>query len=219
MKSRGEERRAARQRQEDYIRRLIDLTHALDHARLVIRADKTVEAWKEQMIARVIPAYMELRDMYHDQVAIKTTGKPFFREDEEIIQNLRKMSWWFQAFCGEYSRHKELLAGDQQNRLRFSKNYDEGRDLWPRLNLLPFLQDFLLDPEVDPEPVRDRNTVALSDSGTYGDFRAAYADALADMRMEFSIPKKRQPYTSPTSPRSEPARLGSLVAGRYRIPG
>lgn len=233
MKSRGEERQAARQRQGDYIRRLIDLAHDLDQARLLIRADKTVDAWAEQMNVRVIPAYMELRDMYHDQMAIQATGKPFFRKDEDIIQDLKKMGWWFHAFCSEYSRHKELFAVDQRNLLRFLRNYDDRRDLWPKLDRLPLLQDYLYDPNFDPEPAKERNDPALSDLDTYHyeDFRAYYLDALTCMRMEFSKPRKRQPKTrkwervepsmgtlsSFPSRRGEPLGLGSQAAKPYDL--
>lgn len=220
-KSRRDERQAARQRQENYIRRLIDLTHDLDHARLLIRADKTLDAWAEQMSARVIPAYMKLRDMYHEQVDVQATGKSFFRKDEEIIRNLENMGDWFRAFCSEYSGHKELLVDDQRNRIRFRRDCDEGRDLWPKLNRLPVLRDYVYDPVWDPEPADARNNLFTSD--TYDEFRADYLAALTCMRMEFSKPRKRQRKThkghrpsgslaAASRPRREYRGLGSQAA-------
>lgn len=219
MKARRDQQRAARQRKEEHIRRLINLTHDLDHARLLLRASRSMEAWSEQMITRIIPAYTELRDMYHDHVTVRATGKPFFRHDEEIMENLEYMGSWFNELCTEYSRHKKLLSGSLRNPLRGRRDSSGAKDLWPYLHKLPHLFYFVVDEhdEADYENVLTKLEEEyefgqrIFIDRTYRAFRQRYLDTLWSMRLEFSKARLQWPVVGR---RSFPERVPmSMAAG------
>ena len=75
-------REALRDRQVGFIRRLVDVSHGVELARVLIRANRSVRMWTEQMNQRVIVAHIELRDIGHDA---RTAATPVFASWEEKI--------------------------------------------------------------------------------------------------------------------------------------
>jgi hypothetical protein len=55
-----------RDRRYDFISTLVEVSHYIDTAKLVIRANRSVKSWTEMVNHRIIPAQSRLRNMIHD---------------------------------------------------------------------------------------------------------------------------------------------------------
>lgn len=165
LRAREAELTAARERRESHVRRLIDLTHDVDLARLLISANRSVKSWSEQMIDRVIPAYTELRDLEHDQKTASAAGEPIFAFEARILEHFQGMNGWLQALCTEFANNKKDLAELQ---LEAENDRSKQDEVWSRMQALPFLGDLVREGE------------------THGKFRATYKQVLTLMRSELS---------------------------------
>lgn len=165
LRAKEGELREVRERRESHLRRLIDLTHDVDLARLLISANRSVKSWSEQMIDRVIPAYTELRDLTHDQKTASAAGEPIFASEAKILEGIHGMDDWLQALCTEFANTKKDLS-----ELQLKAEHDRSMqdEVWARMQALPFLGDLVLDGE------KHRN------------FRRTYKVVLTQMRSELS---------------------------------
>jgi hypothetical protein len=165
LRAREGELRAVRERRESHVRRLIDLTHEIDLARLLISANRSVKSWSEQMIDRVIPAYTELRDLAHDQKTASAAGESIFASEAKILESVQDMNGWLQALCTEFANTKKDLSELQ---LKAENDRSMQDDVWARMQALLFLGDLVRDGE------KHRN------------FRETYKVVLTLMRSELS---------------------------------
>jgi hypothetical protein len=166
LRTKEVELKTARERREAHVRRLIDLTHEVDLARLLISANRSVKSWSEQMIDRVIPAYTDLRDLAHDQKTASAAGQPVFTfEARTILEGLQGMNDWLKALCTEFASNKKELSELQRVAENDRSRQDE---VWARMQALPLLGDLVRDGE------------------THGRFRSTYKEVLTLMRSELS---------------------------------
>jgi hypothetical protein len=159
--------RASRDRKESHVRRLIDLTHDVDLARLLISANRSVKTWSDQMSTRVIPAYTELRDLQHDHKTAVAAKQPIFVHETEISKGLQDMGDWFSALSKEFAENKKSLSELQRLAEDDRTRQDE---LWETMKLLPLLRDIVND-----------------EGPRYGEFRKSYVTVLTIMRAELSV--------------------------------
>jgi hypothetical protein len=165
LRARERELKATREQRESHVRRLIDLTHEVDLARLLISANRSVKSWSEQMIDRVIPAYTELRDLAHDQKTASAAGEPIFSFEAKILEDFQGMNGWLQALCTEFANNKKELSELQ---LKAENDRSKQDEVWARMQALPFLGDLVRDGE------------------KHGQFRAKYRAVLTLMRSEMA---------------------------------
>lgn len=167
LREREADRRSSRDRKESHVRRLIDLTHNVDLARLLISANRSVKTWSVEMSNSVLPAYTELRDLKHDFQTAAAAHQPVFERQEEITAGIQGMVRWFSGLSEEYAENKKALS-----ELQHSAENDRGRqaEVWQKMQELPFLGDL-----VSEEP-----------SPRYGDFRKSYLHVLTIMRSELA---------------------------------
>lgn len=133
LKAKNAEERAAQARREDHIRRLIDITHDVDLARLLIWANRSADSWSEQMAGRIIPAYTKMRDLSHDLKTAQQAGRPDFADWTKILPELLSMNEWLNNLCLEFAERQNTLGQRRQ-----------GRE-WKEMLALPLLGDIVRD--------------------------------------------------------------------------
>lgn len=156
----------ARKRQLDHLARLISLTQQVDVAKTLISANRSVNTWSGQMNERIIPAYIELRGLLHDQETAKRSKTPIFGS-LSIRELMAGMKDYLSGLVVEYSEHKKGLS---ERQLAAEKDRSLQDAVWIELQALQFLGDLVADGE------------------RYGDFRDAYVQAATEMRASLSLP-------------------------------
>jgi hypothetical protein len=155
---------ALRDQQAGFIHRLIDVSHQVELARVLVSANRSVRTWSEQVNERLIVAFIELRDIRHDERTATAAGSPAFRSWERICPAIQTMETYLRQLVDEFAMHNEELAELQIQADRDQSRQDE---MWERLRALPCLGDL------------------VSDAGLrYGEFRSAYGNALTAMRSD-----------------------------------
>jgi len=138
IQAQKQEQDALRQRREALIRRLIDLTHEVDLARLLISANRSVKTWSEQMILKIIPAFTELRDLAHDLKTAEKAGTPIFDSTNKICKELTDVNVWFNALCDEFANNKKELSELQR---QAERDRERQTEVWAKMQRLPLLED------------------------------------------------------------------------------
>jgi hypothetical protein len=156
LKTKNSDERAVEARREDYVRRLIDITHDVDLARLLIFANRSVTSWSEQMTGRIIPSYTAMRDLTHDLKTAQQAGRPVFIDWAKILLELLSMNEWLKKLCLEFAERRERLSPLKQD------------EEWEAMLTLPLLGDL------------------VRDESLYGEFRETYTLVLASMRQELN---------------------------------
>jgi hypothetical protein len=90
MERRRTQEAQRRERQRSYVRRLVDDSHGVEMARMLILANRSVKTWSEQMNQRIIAAYIDLRDIRHDQQTSIDSGHPIFPDWGKIEESFGK---------------------------------------------------------------------------------------------------------------------------------
>lgn len=156
LRARHADERAAKARQEDHVRRLIDITHDVDLARLMLFTNRSLRSWSKQMTERIIPAYTAMRNLVHDQKTALQAGSPVFKDCAKILLELLNMNEWLRRLCNEFAQ--------QGNNLSPLARYKA----WSTMRNLQFTEDL------------------VRDGDDYGEFRDTYRSVLASMRKELS---------------------------------
>jgi hypothetical protein len=152
---------AQRDQRAGFVRRLVDVSHRVELARVLVRANRSVKTWSEQMNERVIVAYIGLRDVLHDLNTAAAAGTEVFAGREKIVSEIRVMETYLKRLIDEFAARKKGLSELQREAERDRSRQDE---VWERLCKLDCLGDL------------------VSDTGAgYGQFRSAYANALTHM--------------------------------------
>ena len=155
--------------QTSYTRRIIDVSHKLDIARLQILANRSVKTWSHE-INHLVDAYVDLRDLQHDVLTTQRSPDPLFVDWDMIRPKLDVMVAYLGALIDEYSENKKKLS-EQQREAEDTNHSPEDRqvrqqEVWQGLRGLARLGDL----------------VGAHPTGGYADFRRSYRSALALMR-------------------------------------
>lgn len=172
LRDRQVERTQRREQQRAYVRRLIDASHKVDQARVLIRANRSVKTWSEQMNQRIIAAYVDLRDIRHDMETAKISSDPIFFDWEPIRTSIKCMEEVLKDMIDEFGGKKKELSELQ---LQAEQDRSRQEEVWSSLLKLPHLGDFLIDDRVfgRTEPA-------------YDSFRDNYRIALTHMRIHLA---------------------------------
>lgn len=165
-RQRREQAQARLARRQQYIRRLVDISHAVDLARTRIWADRSTSAWSTQLNG-VADAYVDLRDVKHDLQTAGDAHDPVFDDWQGIEDLIKKMIDYLNGLIEEYGKNKTSLLKLQREA---DKGMTDQSEVWDAMLRLPELKDF---------EYPDKN-------GAYSDFRDAYRRALAAMRSELA---------------------------------
>jgi hypothetical protein len=162
-------RDARREQQLGVIRRLINVSHALDRTRVLVLANRSVRMWTEQMNERVILAHTELRDIRHDERSATEAGIPLFARWATVLPEIRKMEAYLRRLINEFASSKKGLAELQ---LEAERNRSRQDEVWKRMCELATLGDL------------------VKDGDGYGEFREAYNVALTNLRADVAGPPR-----------------------------
>ena len=163
----GAEKREAElriMRRSEYVRRLIDDSHVVDRARMLVRANRSVLTWSNQM-DNVIDAYVDLRDVRHDIATSEVAGDPVFADWGKIQEGVGDMEEYLGRLTDEYVQQKKPLS-ELQRLAEADRDIQEV--VWQRLSGLAWLGDLIENGE------------------QFGGFRRGYAAALAEMRRQLA---------------------------------
>jgi len=172
-----------------YITTLVDVSHDIDTAKLIIRANRSVKSWTDMVNGRIVPARSRLGDMMHQLDNWTKAGLPVFDQTRSFTQELQGMDTYLKALLDEYAEKKQGL-GELQLKAELAKATDlEARKqlldrIWETMSGLPLLGDFV---EHGPE---------------YSNYHHNYLAALLEMRQSLV----------PRTPR-RPPRAGSSAQG------
>lgn len=157
-----QDRRSRREHEQlqraGYIRRVVDVSHTVELGRTFMWANRSVKTWDAQM-AKLINAYVDLRDIRHDVATVRASGAIVFEHWDGIVTHVRGMEQYLESLIDEYSKNKKPLSELQ---LEAEAHRHRQNEVWTRLIELPELGAFL--------------------ASGYGAFRAQYEAALLGMR-------------------------------------
>jgi hypothetical protein len=157
-----------RDRQRGYVRRLVNDSHGVDLARMLILANRSTETWSQQMNERIISSYIDLRDIGHDARTASASNDPIFLDWKPIQESIERMERVLKDLIDEYGEKRKELSELQ---LKAEKDRTLQEQLWKRLLALPYLGDLLAE-----------------EGEKYGQFRKEYQAALGAMRDNLAKP-------------------------------
>jgi hypothetical protein len=169
---------ALRDRRYTCIDALVSANHSVENARLLIRANRSVTTWTEQMNGSVVPARTQMRLLFRNLENWENAKPPIFKN--ACIKILAEcMSDYLMDLINEYAENKQELSelqrraehADQRTRLELLN------ETWDRLQRLDLLGD------------------CIHDGDRYDRYHKTYLTALELMRRELSSrydPKYRQ---------------------------
>ncbi len=155
-----------RERQHRYINGVVDASHRVDNARLVLRANRSVRTWSDIVNNDIIPARTQLRQLTHDLRNWTEARRPVFRSGGSIADLLEDMYGYLGALVDEYADHKTRLS-EFQSAAENAKGDDRAELLaqtWDGIRGLPLFGDY------------------IDDGCIYGGYRDRYLDVLREMR-------------------------------------
>jgi hypothetical protein len=199
----NEQRKAAevakselRDRRYRFISSLVELARAVDEARLIIRANRSVKSWTDAINDRIIPARSRLRDILHELRNWSEAGLPVFENTDSVDEHLRNMDRYLVTLLDEYADNKQRL-GEVQLRAEQAKERDDGTrerlldDIWRSIKGF-------------------ENSGDLIGNGTkYGAFRTDYLGALLEMRRSLATKADKELAESSASGVTTPSSSGS----------
>ena len=175
-----------RDRRYRFISSLVELARAVDEARLVIRANRSVRSWTDMINDRIIPARARLRDITHELWNWDHAGSRVFEDTDSINNDLVGMDTYLRALLAEYGDSKQELGEVQlsaeQAKGKSHAEWEERKRLldqiWKQMQELPILGDL------------------MTDGPQYGAYRKSYVDALLKMRRSLTPQGTTTPLSS-----------------------
>lgn len=155
-----------RERQHRYINGVVDASHRVDNARLVLRANRSVRTLSDIVNNDIIPARTQLRQLTHDLRNWTEARRPVFRSGESIADLLEDMYGYLGALVDEYADHKTRLS-EIQSAAENAKGEDRAALLaqtWDGIRGIRLFGDY------------------IDDGYFYGGYRERYLDVLREMR-------------------------------------
>jgi hypothetical protein len=165
-----------RDRRYRFITSLVELARAVDEARLVIRANRSVRSWTDMINDKIIPARSRLRNIIHELRNWKEAGSLVFEDNEGVIAHLQAMDGYLHDFLDEYANNKQELGevqlwAEQARGKRHKERAERERllnQIWNQMQGLKVLGDL------------------IKDEGGYGAYRESYLGALLIMRQSLT---------------------------------
>ena len=155
-----------RERRHRYINGVVDASHRVDNARLVLRANRSVRTWSDIVNNDIIPARTQLRQLTHDLRNWTEAQRPVFRTGESIADLLEEMYGYLGALVDEYADHKTRLS-----EIQLAAERTTGADraallteIWREVRSLRLFGDY------------------VDDGSFYAGYRGRYLDVLREMR-------------------------------------
>jgi hypothetical protein len=175
-----------RDRRYRFISTLVELARAVDEARLVVRANRSVKSWTDMINDRIIPARARLRDITHELRNWADAGSRVFEDTKSINHDLMGMDSYLRALLVEYGDSKQELGEVQLwAEQAKGKSHEEGEErkrllnqIWNQMKELPVLGDL------------------MNDGPQYGAYRESYVDALLKMRRSLTPQGTTAPLSS-----------------------
>jgi hypothetical protein len=99
-----------RGRRYRFISTLVEVIYNIETAKLVIRADRSVESWTDMVNDRIIPGCSRLADMTEQLSNWAEAGLPMFDDTEGVVEELRGMNSYFASLLDEYGNRKQALG-------------------------------------------------------------------------------------------------------------
>jgi hypothetical protein len=152
----ADERKAAeiagtelRDRRYRFIISLVELARAVDEARLVIRANRSVKSWTEVTIDRIIPARSRIRLVIHELQNWAEAGSHVFGDLSGLNDHLEEMDKYLVRLLDEFAGNKQNF-GEVQDEAEAAKGNREERDrlpnkIWSKMTGLEHWGDLIKD--------------------------------------------------------------------------
>jgi hypothetical protein len=165
-----------RDRRYGFISKLVEVSHDIDTAKLVIRANRSVRSWTEVVNERIIPARSRLGDMTHQLTNWTDANSAVFARTEDIQKELHGMDNYLKSLLEEYGDKKQSLGELQLKAEQAKTTKPETRkqlldQIWDEMKSLRFLGNLI---ELDPHP--------NDGCPSYDAYRENYRQALLMMR-------------------------------------
>ena len=103
-----------RERRHQYIAVVIEASHQIDNARLVMRANRSVLTWTTIVNNDLVPARTRLRQLTHSLRNRTEAGRPVFDNGEIIARDLEGMYHHLGDLVEEYAENKMRLSEMQR---------------------------------------------------------------------------------------------------------
>ncbi|MBE0011279.1 hypothetical protein DXT87_16110 [Arthrobacter sp. AET 35A] len=167
---RGRDREASanelRERRHQYISDVIEASHQIDNARLVMRANRSVLTWTTMVNSDLIPARTRLRQLTHSLRNWTEAGRPVFDDGETIARDLVGMYLYLGELVEEYAEHKMRLS-EMQKLAEKADGHERSKlltEIWDNIQQLKLTGDY------------------LADGDRYASYRRKYLRVLGEMR-------------------------------------
>jgi hypothetical protein len=166
-----------RDRRYRFISTLVEVIYNIETAKLVIRANRSVESWTDMVNERIIPGCSRLADMTEQLSNWAEAGLPMFDDTEGVAEELRGMNSYFASLLAEYGNRKQDLGELQVKAEEAKQTSQQTREqllaqIWKEMQKLHFLGGLLSHKHDD----------------RYLDYRSHYVGALLKMRHSL-VPK------------------------------
>jgi hypothetical protein len=99
-----------RDRQCGYIDMLVGVSHDVDNARPLIRANRTIRTWTDVISGAIVPACARLRDFAPDLTNWEQAGVTLFRDREALNQEPGSLVTYLSDLIDEHADSKQPLA-------------------------------------------------------------------------------------------------------------
>ncbi|MET1089291.1 MAG: hypothetical protein ABWY04_19580 [Arthrobacter sp.] len=155
-----------RERRHQYIAVVIEASHQIDNARLVMRANRSVLTWTTIVNNDLIPARTRLRQLTHSLRNWTEAGRPVFDNGEIIARDLEGMYHYLGDLVEEYAENKVRLS-EMRRLAEVAEGHERSRlltEIWDDIKDLKLSGDY------------------LGDGGRYASYRRKYLRVLGEMR-------------------------------------
>jgi hypothetical protein len=177
-KAREADANELRDRRYGFISTLVEVSHDIDTARTVIRANRSVKSWTDMVNDRIIPASCRLRDMTHELSNWAKAELRVFDDTESVAEELEAMNSYLRTLLDEYGDNKQAL-GELQLKVEEAKKTNQNEreqllnQIWNKMHELLVLGDL----------------IKVGGGSSYRAYRSNYVGALLKMRRSL-VPKK-----------------------------
>lgn len=172
-----------RDRRRSYISSIVEASHSVDNARVLVLANRSVKTWSRIINESIVPARTSLRGLGHDLTNWTLSGTPVFADDWAIREEIDGMTGYLWRLIEEHANEHQRLSETQRTAEKQEGKLREATldEIWNQLGSMTYLADF------------------IRDGAGYRAFREHYFDALELMRKSLASSLESGAHTSRTS--------------------